>query len=143
MMTFDASQAIGYIDGMLARLLNMQPLMAEIGAQQASKIMLRIMAEKDDPDGHPWAAWMPATRDERARKGNVGQGLLWDKGTLLHSINVRASSLGVEIGSDSPYARFLNEGTRRMAARPIVGWSAADVAGVENQVVRYLEGINA
>ncbi len=143
MMTFNIDGVIGRIDGMLARMAIMQPVMAEIGAKQASRVMLHIMQDKQDPDGHPWAAWMPATRGDRSRKGNVGQGLLWDEGSLLNSISVHATNDSVVIGTDKKYGEYLQDGTGHMAPRPYLGWGIKDSALAEHRVIRYLEGINA
>ncbi len=143
MITVDAAQAIAVLNAMAARMANTQPVLAQIGEFTASKVMLEIMSEKDDPDGHPWAAWMPATRAQREKKGNVGLGLLWDKGTLLGSIRVQASAKEVEIGSTDKVAKFLQEGTTKMQARPIFGWSAAEQSMTEQFVARYIEGLSS
>lgn len=141
MMTFDAVGAIGYLNGLMARMHNMQPVMAEIGEHQASRILQRILQSKVDPEAHSWAAWLPSTRDERAHKGNIGQGLLWDEGTLLHSIAVQAKAHEVTIGSTAKYAEFLQDGTPRMEARPFMGWVGEDTALAEMQIVKYLGGV--
>jgi phage gpG-like protein len=142
MLTFNIDGAIARVDGMLARMANMQPVMAQIGDEQASRIMLRIVQTKQDPDGNAWDAWKPSTQAHREAKGNAGQGLLWDEGTLLHSVTMAANPFGVTIGESTSYAGYLQDGTPNMAARPSVGWGAEDKVLAEHQVVRYLEGIN-
>lgn len=141
MMTLNLGGAVSYLRGLMARLHNMQPVMSEIGEHQASRIIQRILQAKEDPEAHAWAAWMPSTLDDRAKKGNVGQGLLWDEGGLLHSIAVQAKAHEVTIGSTSPHAGFLQDGTPRMVARPFMGWVGEDTALAEAQIVKYLEGI--
>ncbi len=142
MLTFNIDGAIAHVGGLLARIANMQPVMAAIGEEQASRIMLRILQTKEDPDGHAWAAWKPSTEAHRQGKGNASQGLLWDEGTLLHSVTMAASAHSVVIGEAAAHAIYLQDGTPKMAARPSVGWGAEDKVLAEHQVVRYLEGIN-
>jgi phage virion morphogenesis protein len=142
MITVDAAEAIAVLNGMALRMAKPQPVLAQIGEFMASKVMLEIMSEKDDPEGHPWAAWMPSTRAQRTKKGNVALGLLWDKGTLLGSIRVQTSANEVSIGSTDKVATFLQDGTEKMQAREIVGWSAADQAMTEQFVARYIEGLS-
>lgn len=142
MFAFNIDGVIAHVDGMLARMANMQPVMASIGDEQASRIMLRLMQTKQDPDGNAWDAWKPSTQAHREAKGNAHQGLLWDEGTLLHSVTMAAAPHSVVIGESAAHAIYLQDGTPKMAARPSVGWGAEDKALAEHQVVRYLEGIN-
>lgn len=142
MITIDAAGAIAVLNGMALRMADTKPVLALIGEFAASKVMLEIMSEKDDPEGHPWAAWMPSTREQRTKKGNVGLGLLWDEGTLLGSIRVQASAKEVVIGTNVKHAQYLQDGTPKMAARPIFGWSLAEQAMTEQFVARYIEGLS-
>jgi phage virion morphogenesis protein len=142
MITVDANQAIAVLNGMAARMANPRPVLAQVGEFMASKVMLGLMDEKDDPDGRAWAAWMPSTREERTKKGNVGLGLLWDEGTLLGSIRVQTSAKEVVIGTTMKYGKFLQEGTSKMAARPFIGWSDAEAGMTERFIARYIEGLS-
>jgi phage gpG-like protein len=141
MITIDATEAIAVLNGMAARMANMQPALAQIGEFAASKVMLGLMSEKDDPDGHQWAAWMPSTREQREKKGNVGLGLLWDRGDLLGSIKVQTSRNEVVIGTTMPFAPYLQDGTPKMAARPFMGWSLAEQSMSEEFIARYIGGL--
>ena len=141
MITIDATEAIVVLNGMAARIANPQPALAQIGEFMASKVMLGIMSEKDDSEGHKWAAWMPSTREQREKKGNVGLGLLWDDGELLGSIRVQTSRNEVVIGTAVPFAPFLQEGTPKMQARPFLGWSLAEQSMSEEFVARYIGGL--
>lgn len=142
MMTFNDGGVIAYLNGMLARMTNMAPVMAEIGANQVHAIQERIIEEKRDPDGLAWAPWRPFTRNERETKGNAAQGLLWDTGTLLHSIIAQPGANGVVIGTSVPYAHDLQEGVG-MAKRPFIGWSSEGKQVAEHFAVRYIEGLSA
>ena len=142
MLTLNDNGALLHLSGILARMIDMQPVMAAIGQHEAQEIEDRIMSGKHDPDGHAWSPWRPMRADEREAKGNAGQGLLWDEGTLLHSIMSRPETNGVSIGTDTPYANELQDGRRNMMARPFIGWSPAGMVHAEHAVVTYLEGIN-
>lgn len=145
MLTFNIDGAIAHVDGMLARMANMQPVMGRIGADQRNEVMDRILDAKHSPDGEAWAPWSPRRLMEREEKGNPSQGLLWDTGTLVHSILARDTAIGVEIGTDVPYAYDLqhgHDGFEHMPPRPFLGWSAEGKQTAEHLVVRYLEGIN-
>ena len=142
MLTIDATEAIAVLNGMAMRMAHPQPVLAQIGEFTASKVMLGIMSEKDDPEGRAWAAWMPSTREQRTKKGNVGLGLLWDEGTLLGSIRVQTSAHEVVIGTTVKEGAYLQEGTSKMAARPFLGWSEAEALMAEQFIARYIEGID-
>ncbi len=146
MMTFDDGGAILRLGGILARMANMQPVMAEIGIDQRSEVQDRLIHGKEGPEHEHWDAWAPMTRAERQAKGNVPQGLLWDSGALIQSILSKPSGESVEIGTDIPYAADLQFGhpaPQPMSGRPFLGWSEEGQLRAEHMVVRYLEGINA
>lgn len=143
MLTLNDNGALAYLSGILARMADMQPVMHHIGDHMVNRIQTRLIEDKTDPDGHAWSVWRPFTREQREKKGNTGQGLLWDTGTLLHSIHARTGVNSVTISTDVPYAHELQYGRTDMAARPFIGWGGEDGEVAEHQVVRYLEGINA
>ena len=90
MLTSDFSTAERYLVLMLERLSNLEPALAKIGAQQKTAIQHRIQRSKQTPDGDAWAPWRPWTQASREAKGNAGQGLLWDDGTLLDSVTAES-----------------------------------------------------
>jgi phage gpG-like protein len=98
------------------------------------------MDEKDDPEGRAWSEWQPSTREQRTRKGTAATGLLWDDGTLLHSIKVQAGLRQVTVGTDVPYAKHLQDGTRKMAARPFLGWSDETIEYAEHLIALHVQG---
>lgn len=140
MISIDAAQALAELRTIQARLQFPSTVLAVIGARSADRIRLRIEHLKTDPDDDPWIEWAPSTRDSRAHKGNLAQGLLWDEGTLLHSIRVQSDASGVSIGTDLNYAGYLQDGTNRMPARPFIGWDESDVSDAEMTMLHYLEG---
>jgi phage virion morphogenesis protein len=141
MITSNVGTAIAQLSALLARMQDLEPAFSVIGAAQREAIQKRIQRSKIDPDGGAWSPWMPSTRAHRERKGNAGQGLLWDDGTLLESIASQASASGVLIGTDVAYAGYLQDGTPKMDARPYMGWTDDDAHHAEMTVLHYIEGV--
>ncbi len=98
------------------------------------------MQDKRSPDGGQWAPWATRTAASRGRKGNAAQGLLWDSGTLLASIQMQARDGLVSIGTDTAYAQYLQGGTGNMPAREFLGWTERDTKAAERMVLDYIEG---
>ncbi|MGZ3307271.1 MAG: phage virion morphogenesis protein [Xanthobacteraceae bacterium] len=139
MITIDISEAMAGLAVIAARAENPQSLMETIGAQQQASVQSRIRRDKMTPWGSVWAPWMPSTQKARERKGNAAQGLLWDKGTLLQSVHFDAASQEVVIGTEVPYAEYLQDGTERMEAREFLGWNEGDFPSIEGLAVLFLE----
>ena len=143
MLTADFKDALAEVGAMLARAENVQPVLARIGASEVENARARIQATKGTPWGDSWEPWAPSTREHRERKGNAGQGLLWDDGDLLKSIryetllNVENLSV-VDIGSDLPYAGFLQDGTENMPARKYLGWNDATFPVYEQLLLGWI-----
>lgn len=133
----DVQSAIGNIR---SKVENPRAMMQEIGDIIAEDIKNIIMKRNESPDGKPWAPWRPSTAKARERKGNAKQGLLWDSGRLLRSIKsqVIGSHNTVQIGTDIPYAGYLNNGTSKMSARPFLGVSARAKKGINEAIEQYL-----
>lgn len=138
-MTIDLGQALAALNRLA--MLNMSPWMESVGKQAHAAVQSRIQQSKQDPEHQPWSPWMPSTEKHRTRKGNAGQGLLWDEGLLLHSVKFSADSGGVAVGTDVPYAGYLQDGTEHMAARPFIGWSDAEVTAHEFSAIQFIEAM--
>jgi phage gpG-like protein len=148
-MTIDLASALAGLNRLAA--LNMSPWLESVGSGMQKEVQNRIRKAKESPGGEVWAPWMPRTRQYREHKGNSGQGLLWDEGTLLNSISFAVddgaqgdlfgAKGGVVIGTDVAYAGYLQDGTERMAARPFIGWSDAEAAELEFSAVRFIEAL--
>lgn len=140
MLTADFAPAHAELALLRARIAHPQPVLALIGAMARRRAEHEIQSGKHDPDGHPWVPWADGTHSERQKKGNLDQGLLWDAGTLLHSLRVQTNVADVVIGTDVPYAGFLQGGTRRMPARAFLGWGDAAEHEAERMMLDYLSG---
>jgi phage gpG-like protein len=129
----------------LTKLANnpLRPWMQKVAESESERVKRRILAIKTDPDMRPWAPWAPSTAYARLRKGNSYRGLLYDEGLLLASVISRSSDTEVEVGIDSAvdYAKFLQEGTDRMPARPYLGWSGPSLALLEVEAAIFLAQI--
>ena len=147
MLSIDVNEALAGIDMMLRRAADPLPVLSRIGASEVENVRARIRGSKTSPWGDSWAPWAPSTRAHREHKGNADQGLLWDDGDLLKSIRYDAQvgaylggSLGVlEVGSDMPYAAFLQYGTEKMPARKFLGWSPVMFPIYEQLLAGWIE----
>ncbi|WP_304333729.1 phage virion morphogenesis protein [Conchiformibius steedae] len=123
---------------------NLRPVMGGIGGILAESTAARIRESKTAPDGSPWAEWTERTRAMRTRKdGTVSGSLLLQSGMqggLLRTITYEASQDSVVVGSGKHYAAYLQQGTRRMVARPFLGLSAQDYRDIDELLADFLSG---
>jgi phage gpG-like protein len=138
-MTIDLGQALAALNRLA--MLNMSPWLDSVGQKAQQDVQARIQQTKHDPESQPWSPWQPRTEKQRLKKGNAGQGLLWDEGTLLNTIKFSADSGGVTIGTEVGYAGYLQDGTQRMAARPFLGWSDAETTALEFSAIAFIEAM--
>ncbi|MHB0992688.1 MAG: phage virion morphogenesis protein [Burkholderiales bacterium] len=143
MLEIDLETALIDIGAMLARARNAQPVLSMIGKIELLDAQQRIIGTKLSPDHEAWMPWAARTLKERTKKGNTGQGLLWDKGDLLHSLESVAEGSSVEIGTDMPYAIDLQDGTEIMPPREFLGWDASEFPAHEILMTEWLEGVLA
>jgi len=100
---------------------NRKDFLDEVGQQFLQEAQLRITGKKTDPMGTKWAPWARSTALARAKDGSAARGLLYKSGDLLNTLSYRVQGDKVSVSSDSPYARYLQNGTSRMPARPFLG----------------------
>lgn len=141
----ERSQTKDAIGDLAKKLANPRDMMQEIGDIIVEDIKHRIVKLKQDPDDQPWAPWAESTRKGRERKGNAALGLLYDTGTLLHSITSEVKNHGakggwsLQVGTNVHYATYLNEGTEKMPARPFLGISKRAQASIDEAIKLYME----
>lgn len=116
---------------------DLKPVMSSIGAVLEGSTRLRIAESKADADGKAWADLASSTK---AAKGNKGS-ILVHRGTLLRGITYEASKNSVIVGSGQLYAKWHQEGTAKMPARPFLGVSAADYQDVDDLLSDWLNGL--
>jgi phage virion morphogenesis protein len=111
-------------------------LVREVGAVLLARIRRRFLAQTD-PDGKRWPVSKAAVIRKGGgktyryingvRKGFGGTGTLFETGALFQSIQLgRAQKGEVNIGTDVPYARFVQEGTNRLPERIYLGFGDED-----------------
>ena len=138
----EVQQAIGDIRKKLEKPRDM---LREIGDIIVEDIKNRIVRTKQEPENEapwaPWAPWAPSTAKGRERKGNAALGLLFDSGNLLNSIKAQivGSHNTLQIGTNVPYAKYLQEGTEKMPARPFLGISKRAQQGIDQAIKLYME----
>ena len=125
------------LSALLAKLKDTGPALQEIGQKAVESTQRRIRDTKISPDGSQFAPWSYATALARQKDGTSNRGILFKTGNLLNSITFQVTGNQVTIGADqsAPYARFLQEGTMKMPARPFVGFSTEDLNMIR-QVLR-------
>jgi phage virion morphogenesis protein len=111
-------------------------ILDESAALLLNRIRTRFLSQTA-PDGTKWTESQAAK--DRARSGRGG-GTLYDKGTLFHSIQLsNHGDSGRMIGTDVPYAGFVNYGTIKLPPRIFMGVSDGDVDLVEKLIIRRIE----
>jgi len=95
-------------------------------------------AERDPWTHEKWADLKRGTKRARARKGKWPGKKLQVTGVLAASHQFGWDSNTAYIGSPLDYAEWLNTGTPRMPARPIVGLHDTDMREIERIVNRKL-----
>lgn len=98
---------------------------------------LRHFQEQAGPAG-PFAPLRPSTI--RQKRGGAGQ-ILVDIGRLRGSIGSVVSGTQAEVGTNVFYAKFHQFGTRKMAARPFVGFTERDADEVRDVTGRFLASL--
>ena len=138
----NVEQALAELGAMVARAQFLGPVLEVIGQSEVENTKARIQQSKTNPWGGDWAPWAARTAAYRTRKGNAGQGLLWDDGDLLESIRFSVDAMEhvgwVDIGSDLDYAAYLQDGTEDMPAREFLGWNDAALPFYEGLLVNYI-----
>ena len=96
---------------------------------------------KTAPDGSTWADLKPSTL--KAKKGRGSK--MVEYGDLMRSITSYANSTSAAVGTDRPYAKYHQTGTKnsdgseRMEARPIFGISTEDRTDVLDLMNDFME----
>ena len=110
-------------------------ILDEAEALLLNRIRTRFLAETD-PDGNKW----PESKAAKKRRASGGTGTLFDTGTLFRSLQAYAKGLDERaIGTDVPYAPFLQFGTDKLPARVFLGIGEEDLMLVERLVLLRIE----
>lgn len=117
---------------------NPKDLLRDIGEVIVEDIKNRIISTKKDINDVPFKAWAPSTKKARERDGSAALGILHNTGALAMSINYKVTGRNfLHVGSTSPYAPFLNNGTPKMTAREFMGVSQRAREGMNEVLAQY------
>ena len=116
MLTIDVNDRAfrSYLDQLMGRLENLEPVMSAIGMALESRVSERF-SMRMDPNGHTWSTWMPRTLADYPEDGN--RRLLDRYGDMLASLNHHADARSVTVGFGNPVAVYHEWGTKHMARR--------------------------
>jgi len=91
----------------------------EVAASQETEVAIRF-ERGHGPDGVAWAPLRPSTLKRRKSSGPP----LTVTGALGGSITRATHNISSQVGTNYETARYHQDGTSRMKARPFIGWSA-------------------
>lgn len=120
---------------------DLTPLMQAIGSVLEGSTRQRFV-DKKSPNDVAWAVLMPDTIEAKNGRGNI----LVDSGDLMRSITTHASSDSVIVGTDRPYGKYHQTGTKnadgsqRMPMRPFLGISPQDEFDINQLIVDFMAG---
>ena len=121
---------------------DLTPLMRGVGSIIENSTRDRFRT-KTAPDGSTWADLKPSTLKSKKGRGSK----MVEYGDLMRSITSYANSTSAVVGTDRPYAKYHQTGTKnsdgseRMAARPIFGISAEDRTDILDLMNDFMAGV--
>lgn len=132
------ANALRATDDLIARLRNPEKALGEVGAYLESKAKQRFLKEQD-PQGNPWKPLAASTIADKQRRG-APLSILRDRGFLVSSIAFHVGGAEVRVGTSQEYAIWLQKGTRRMPARPFMGFESGDADAIAGIFRRHIQG---
>lgn len=114
-------------------------LLKSLGVEIETQISERIESTKRDPEGKTWADIADKTRRYLLRHFPSARPPLWRTGKLLDTIESQVSGGVLLTGATKEYAGYLQEGTKRMPARPFIGLSTQDIGDLADLIEVWLK----
>lgn len=151
---FDDEATLKAISALHERARNYRPALNEAAAYMERQTKLRF-AREEAPDGTPWAPLAESTVRRKLRgytyrkrrrvkiPGKYLSTILRETGVLASGIAARPASdtqASVETTAGAEYGIWHQLGTKRMPARPYLGFSSEDVTVVQQIFKRHLDG---
>ncbi len=113
----DVAQSLGRLMDISAALQNPQRLYRVLG-ETLLNVHKKRFNEQQSPDGVPWQPISPKSQAKKRKNKNK---ILIEEGRLRDTLNYKATSVGVELGSSLVYAGRHHFGGGGIPARPWVG----------------------
>ena len=114
-------------------------LLKSLGVEIETQISERIESTKRDPEGKTWADIADKTRQYLLKHFPSARPPLWRTGKLLDTIKSQVSGGVLLTGATKEYAGFLQDGTKRMPARPFIGLSTQDIGDLADLIDAWLK----
>ena len=129
------TNAATILDGYADKLKSFREPLGLVGAYLERKANIRFVTQTD-PTGKKWAPLRPSTL---ARK-KAGLPILTNTGNLRASIAfLPPSDKEVRVKPSVRYGIYHQTGTKRMVARPFMGFEKGDAEAISRIIKRYLE----
>lgn len=154
-LDLEANTTLKAVADLVGRARNWRPALNEAALYMERQTKLRF-AREEAPDGTPWAPLATSTirrklsgkggkrRDGRGRFLKSGSTkILVDTGILESGIAARPASdtqASVETTAGAEYGIWHQIGTKRMPARPYLGFSDEDVSAIDRIFKRHVDG---
>jgi phage gpG-like protein len=127
-VSMDLSQTLVALTGVSGRVKNLRPVFHGPIDQSVSELFSAQFHTEGAFGGRRWAALSQQTIKQRMQRGRGRGGILRDTSRLWASLVKRGSPEGIRAITDSryrrgtavPYARFHQEGTKRMPQRQVI-----------------------
>lgn len=102
-VTVEDAETRAELDRLIKRMANREGFYRNVGEQLLNSAADNFQREAG-PDGNKWKPLMPATVEQRAKRGLVPIEILRARGRLAGSLNLAATNDEVRIGTPVPYA---------------------------------------
>ena len=132
------TQGLRATDELISRLRDFGPALGEVGAYLEGKNKLRF-AKQVDPSGNPWAPLKDSTIADKTRRGAPLE-ILIDRAILVSSFFFEVSADEVRLKTNEDYLKWLQDGTRNMEARPVLGFEPGDSDAISRIFRRHISG---
>lgn len=103
----------------IARLSDLTPMMADVGEYLVRELDGQFRTETSLQTGQRWAPLAASTLKQKQRQRKILK-IFQRTGATRATLVYQASSTKLVVGVGTPYARFVNFGTRKMSARSLI-----------------------
>lgn len=129
-----STNGVQALEDVQRRLKNLRPALGQVGTYLERKAKVRFVKEQT-PDGSKWAPLKPSTLSRKKTRA-----ILRETGNLVNSIAFTVGTDEVRIKPSAEYGIFHQTGTRKMVARPFMGFEPDDEANIGEIFQDYIGG---